>query len=47
MNDLQNYVQYVVCSVPISTAILFTVVHRSTQCEFMFVVNIFFFCTML
>ncbi len=30
---------YVVCSVPICTAILFTVVHSSTQREFMFVVN--------
>ncbi len=30
---------YVVCSVPICTAMLFTVVHSSTQREFMFVVN--------
>jgi len=37
MNDLQY--MYVVCSVPIRTVILFTVVHRSTQREFMFVVN--------
>jgi len=35
MNDLQ----YVVCSVQICTVILFTVVHRTTQREFMFVVN--------
>jgi len=35
MSDLQY--MYVVCSVP--TVILFTVVHRSTQREFMFVVN--------
>jgi len=37
MNDLQY--MYVLCSVPICTVILFTVVHRSTQREFMFVVN--------
>ncbi len=30
---------YVVCSVPICTGILFTVVHSSTHREFMFVVN--------
>ncbi len=30
---------YVVCSIPIFTTILFTVVHSSTQREFMFVVN--------
>jgi len=37
MKDLQY--MYVVCSVPICTVILFTVVHRSNQREFMFVVN--------
>jgi len=38
MNDLQ-YMYVVVYSVPICTVILFPVVHRSTQREFMFVVN--------
>ncbi len=37
MNDLQY--MYVVSSVPVCTVILFTVVHRSIQREFMFVVN--------
>ena len=37
MNDYST--MYVVCSVPVCTAILFTVVHSSTQREFMFVVN--------